>query len=46
VGGPAYVGDSAFAHKGGMHVSAVVKFASTYEHIDPAAVGTTGAARV
>jgi 2-isopropylmalate synthase len=34
-----YVGDSAFAHKGGMHVSAVVKFASTYEHIDPAAVG-------
>jgi len=34
-----YVGDSAFAHKGGMHVSAVVKFASTYEHVDPAAVG-------
>jgi 2-isopropylmalate synthase len=34
-----YVGDSAFAHKGGMHVSAVVKHPETYEHIDPAAVG-------
>ena len=30
-----YVGDSAFAHKGGVHVSAVVKNARTYEHIDP-----------
>jgi 2-isopropylmalate synthase len=34
-----YVGDSAFAHKGGMHVSAVVKHPATYEHIDPHAVG-------
>ena len=35
----AYVGDSAFAHKGGVHVSAVLKDSSTYEHISPAAVG-------
>src|SRR3989442_1271674 len=34
-----YVGDSAFAHKGGMHVSAVLKHPETYEHIAPAAVG-------
>ncbi len=34
-----YVGDSAFAHKGGLHVSAVAKDARSYEHIDPAAVG-------
>ncbi|HEV8616880.1 MAG TPA: citramalate synthase [Methylomirabilota bacterium] len=34
-----YVGDSAFAHKGGMHVSAVVKHPQTYEHIDPELVG-------
>jgi 2-isopropylmalate synthase len=34
-----YVGDSAFAHKGGVHVSAVLKNSRTYEHIDPAAVG-------
>jgi 2-isopropylmalate synthase len=34
-----YVGDSAFAHKGGMHVSAVLKHPETYEHIDPEAVG-------
>jgi 2-isopropylmalate synthase len=34
-----YVGDSAFAHKGGMHVSAVQKHPETYEHIAPAAVG-------
>jgi 2-isopropylmalate synthase len=34
-----YVGDSAFAHKGGMHVSAVVKHPETYEHLDPASVG-------
>ncbi|HKQ68616.1 MAG TPA: citramalate synthase, partial [Polyangiaceae bacterium] len=35
----AYVGDSAFAHKGGIHVSAVVKNARTYEHIEPETVG-------
>ena len=34
-----YVGRSAFAHKGGIHVAAVHKFASSYEHIDPALVG-------
>ncbi len=34
-----YVGDSAFAHKGGMHVSAVVKHPETYEHVNPEAVG-------
>src|SRR5262245_31582637 len=35
----AYVGQSAFAHKGGLHVAAVQKRAETYEHIDPALVG-------
>lgn len=34
-----YVGDSAFAHKGGVHVSAVLKNRATYEHIEPEAVG-------
>jgi 2-isopropylmalate synthase len=34
-----YVGRSAFAHKGGMHVNAVHKDSRTYEHIDPALVG-------
>ncbi len=34
-----FVGTSAFAHKGGMHVHAVVKRPETYEHIDPALVG-------
>jgi 2-isopropylmalate synthase len=34
-----YVGQSAFAHKGGLHVAAVQKNAETYEHIDPALVG-------
>ena len=34
-----YVGLSAFAHKGGIHVSAVERNPKTYEHIDPAAVG-------
>ena len=35
----AYVGDSAFAHKGGLHVSAVEKDPRTYEHIEPTLVG-------
>jgi 2-isopropylmalate synthase len=35
----AFVGQSAFAHKGGLHVAAVQKKAETYEHIDPALVG-------
>ncbi len=34
-----YVGDGAFAHKGGIHVSAVVKNPLTYEHIAPETVG-------
>jgi len=34
-----YVGEAAFAHKGGLHVSAVEKDPRTYEHIDPALVG-------
>ncbi|MEM6472617.1 MAG: citramalate synthase [Planctomycetota bacterium] len=38
-GGQPFVGQSAFAHKGGMHVHAINKAASTYEHIDPALVG-------
>jgi 2-isopropylmalate synthase len=35
----AYVGKSAFAHKGGVHVSAVLKDSATYEHIHPELVG-------
>jgi len=35
----AFVGKSAFAHKGGVHVSAVMKDARTYEHIEPEEVG-------
>jgi 2-isopropylmalate synthase len=34
-----YVGRSAFAHKGGVHVSAVLKDSATYEHIKPEMVG-------
>ena len=34
-----YVGASAFAHKAGLHASAVAKDPSFYEHIEPAAVG-------
>lgn len=37
----AYVGASAFAHKGGLHVAAVQKNRQTYEHIDPELVGNT-----
>lgn len=39
--GQPYVGTSAFAHKGGMHVHAVQKDASTYEHVPPEAVGNS-----
>lgn len=35
----AFVGRSAFAHKGGIHVSAVSRAKETYEHIDPESVG-------
>ena len=34
-----WVGSAAFAHKGGAHVNAVQKLASSYEHIDPSLVG-------
>ena len=34
-----YVGESAFAHKAGLHVSAVEKDPACYEHVDPALVG-------
>lgn len=34
-----FVGKSTFAHKGGIHVSAVLKHPETYEHIDPELVG-------
>ncbi len=36
-----YVGDAAFAHKGGIHASAVRKNRKTYEHIDPSLVGNS-----
>jgi 2-isopropylmalate synthase len=39
--GQPYVGSSAFAHKGGMHVHAVQKNASTYEHVSPELVGNS-----
>ena len=35
----AYVGSSAFAHKAGLHASAILKDPTTYEHVDPALVG-------
>ena len=35
----AFVGSTAFAHKGGMHVNAVQKLARSYEHIPPGSVG-------
>ena len=34
-----YVGEAAFAHKGGAHVDGVMKVARSFEHIDPALVG-------
>lgn len=37
----AFVGKSAFAHKGGVHVSAVMKNPVTYEHIEPELVGNS-----
>ncbi len=36
-----FVGESAFAHKGGIHVDAVMKNPLTYEHIKPESVGNT-----
>ncbi|MFP6736752.1 MAG: citramalate synthase [Rhodospirillales bacterium] len=37
--GAPYVGESAFAHKGGLHVSAVEKDPRSYEHVEPELVG-------
>jgi 2-isopropylmalate synthase len=34
-----YTGHSAFAHKGGIHVAAILKAADTYQHIDPGLIG-------
>jgi 2-isopropylmalate synthase len=39
IGRQPYVGQSAFAHKGGVHVHAVMKDARAYEHLDPERVG-------
>jgi len=36
-----YVGASAFAHKAGLHASAIAKDPSTYEHVDPTVVGNS-----
>lgn len=36
-----YVGNSAFAHKGGMHIDAVQKNSKTFEHISPEVVGNS-----
>ena len=36
-----FVGRSAFAHKGGIHVSAVMRDPSTYEHVDPELTGNS-----
>jgi len=41
VPGQPYVGSSAFAHKGGMHVHAVQKDVSTYEHVKPETIGNS-----
>ena len=36
-----FVGSAAFAHKGGLHISAVEKDPKSYEHVDPEKVGNT-----
>jgi len=36
-----FVGKNAFSHKGGVHISAMLKNVKTYEHIDPKLVGNT-----
>ncbi len=36
-----YVGASAFAHKAGLHTSAIARRPDSYEHVDPAAVGNS-----
>lgn len=39
--GAPYVGTSAFAHKAGLHASAILKNPTTYEHVDPEKIGNT-----
>ena len=39
--GMPYVGRSAFAHKGGMHIDGVLKVPASFEHMDPSAVGNS-----
>lgn len=39
--GMPYVGRSAFAHKGGMHIDGVLKVPSSFEHISPSSVGNS-----
>ncbi|MEA4824929.1 MAG: citramalate synthase [Clostridiaceae bacterium] len=36
-----YIGESAFAHKGGMHIDGVDKISRSFEHVDPASVGNS-----
>ncbi len=36
-----YVGSSAFAHKGGLHASAIARFPQAYEHVNPEVVGNS-----
>ncbi len=36
-----YVGDSAFAHKAGMHIDGVLKSSSSFEHVDPELIGNS-----
>jgi 2-isopropylmalate synthase len=40
-GHQAYVGNAAFAHKGGVHIDSVMKLKGSYEHIDPTLIGNT-----
>lgn len=39
--GTPYVGNNAFAHKGGMHIDGVAKASESFEHVDPSLVGNT-----
>ena len=40
--GQPFVGPSAFSHKGGVHVSAVLRNPETYEHVSPDSIGNAG----
>ena len=41
-----FVGQSAFAHKGGTHVNAVLKNVDSYQHVDPELIAATRPASV